>query len=76
MQRLTIDLKKNAEVADLVSDKQPGDRIMAELSIVSMDEQSLVVELDSVHESAPEVEEAEEVEVESDDDEGEFDEYD
>jgi hypothetical protein len=48
MQKLTIDLKKNTKVADLVADLEPGESIFAELSIVSKDEQSLVVEIDAV----------------------------
>ena len=62
MQRLTIDLKKNAKVADLVSDKEPSDCIYAELCIVSKDDQSLVVEIDAVAETSSDLESADEEE--------------
>jgi len=49
-QRLTLDLKKNPEVADLVADLEPADKIDACFRIVSKDDQSVIVELVSVDE--------------------------
>lgn len=57
-QKLTIDLKKNPKVADVVSEMQPGDPIKVMGSIVHMDDQSLVIEVDEVVEvGAPDVDE-------------------
>lgn len=45
-QRLTIDLTKNPEVAQLVSDMEVGAAVKLETTIYSKDEQSLVLELE------------------------------
>lgn len=50
-QRLTLDLAKNKELADLISDMEPGDSIYAELSIVAKDDQTLTAEVEAVGES-------------------------
>lgn len=47
-QRLTLDLSKNKELADLISDMEPGETIYAELSIVAKDDQSLTTEVEAV----------------------------
>ena len=46
-QRITIDLKKNPKVAEMIADLEPADSLFAELTIVSKDEQSLVVEIEA-----------------------------
>ena len=66
-QRLTIDLKKNPDVAKLVADLEPSDYIYAELCIVSKDEQSLVVEIEATGETASDLEGDETESDESDD---------
>lgn len=55
-QRLTIDLKKNPDVAKLVADLEPSDCIYAELCIVSKDDQSLVVEIEATGETPSDLE--------------------
>lgn len=50
MQRLTIDLKSNPKVADLVADLEPSEKIDATLVIVAKDDQTLTVDLEGVHE--------------------------
>lgn len=47
MQKLLIDLKKNPEVADLVSTMQPGDKIVLETSIKAKDDQTLTLTMES-----------------------------
>lgn len=44
---ITLDLKKNPDLADLVADLMPGDTILLETSIKSRDDQTLTVTLDS-----------------------------
>ena len=51
-QRITIDLKKNPKIAELIADLEPADCLYAELTIVSKDEQSLVVEIEAASETA------------------------
>ena len=72
MQRLQIDLKKNPADAELVSDKEVGTSIFSKLSIVSKDEQTLAVDLETTAASAsdlegPEDEDEEKEEVAEDD---------
>ena len=45
-QRLTIDLKKNPEVADLIADMEVGSYVNLSTSIVAKDEQTLTLELE------------------------------
>jgi hypothetical protein len=45
-QRLSIDLKKNPEVAELISDMEPGAKVNLTTAIYSKDEQTLVLELE------------------------------
>lgn len=45
-QRITIDLTQNPEVKNLVSDMQVSDRVKLETSIVSKDDQTLILELE------------------------------
>ena len=46
-QKLTLDLKKNPEVANLVATMEPGDTIILETSIQAKDDQTLTLSLDS-----------------------------
>ena len=55
-QRITIDLKKNPKIAELIADLEPADCLYAELTIVSKDEQSLVVEIEAASETAADLE--------------------
>lgn len=48
MQHLVIDLKKTPGIAFFISGKEPGAKIMAELTVVSVDEEKLIVELGNV----------------------------
>lgn len=48
MQILPIDLKKNADVADLIADMQPGDRIYFCATIKDKDEQTLNARIEEV----------------------------
>ena len=50
-QRLVLDLEKNTDLADLVADAEPGDKLDAVISIVHRDEKSLTVELEEVSNS-------------------------
>lgn len=43
MTTVTIDLKKNREIADLVADKSVGDGVDLKTTIKSMDDQTLVL---------------------------------
>jgi hypothetical protein len=62
-QRLTIDLNQNPEVKNLVSDMEVSDRVKLETTIVSKDDQTLVVELEEASEgSEPEANETTETE--------------
>ncbi len=50
MQTLTIDLKKNPDIADLTRTMQPGDLVDLHSSIKSMDEQTLTLTVESAEE--------------------------
>ena len=50
MQTITIDLKKNPDVADLVADMDPGTSICLTTSIKAKDDQTLTLTLDSAEE--------------------------
>ena len=50
MQVLQIDLLKNPEVKDLVTDLQPGDAIKLHCSIKALDDQTLTLTLDEAEE--------------------------
>lgn len=52
MQTLSIDLKKNADVASIVAGLEPGTELNLKGTIKSLDEQTLTVTLDEVE--APE----------------------
>lgn len=67
-QRITIDLKKNPKVAELIADLEPADCLYAELTIVSKDDQSLVVEIEAASETAADLEGKDESEDEDEED--------
>lgn len=48
MTTVTIDLNANKDVKDFVMDKEPGDLIALQCSIVSKDEQTLTVRIEEV----------------------------
>lgn len=50
MQTIIIDLKKNPEIADLVTDKQPGDRILLHTSIKQLNDQTLELTIEEAEE--------------------------
>lgn len=50
-QKLTIDLNKNKEVADVVADLSPGSTVYIKGSIAALDKQTLQVELEEVSDS-------------------------
>lgn len=69
MQTLIIDLKKNASVADVVADMQPGDELKVITVIAHKDEQTLKLTLKEVVEiGAPDVDEEAEAVKESPED--------
>lgn len=45
-QKITIDLKKNLEVADLVADLEPSAKVFLRTAIASKDEDTLVLQLE------------------------------
>lgn len=47
-QRITIDLTKNPETADVVADLEVGDAVEVNTTIVSKDDQTLVLEVEEV----------------------------
>jgi hypothetical protein len=47
MQTITIDLKKNPDVADLIADMDPGAKICLYTGIKAKDDQTLTLTLDS-----------------------------
>ncbi|MCW5549985.1 MAG: hypothetical protein KIT44_13560 [Opitutaceae bacterium] len=66
-QRITIDLNNNPEAVGVVADMEPGDRVELAGSIVSKDDQSLVLELDEIGEdSAVPAEETDDEEADDD----------
>lgn len=69
-QRITIDLNKNKDAASAVADLQPGDEVEVITTIVSKDDQSLVLEVEEVVESNS-AEESEETPAEEAAEEGE-----
>jgi preprotein translocase subunit YajC len=50
MQTLTIDLKREPEIADLVADLQPGDPVLLHTTIKAMDDQTLTLTLEEAEE--------------------------
>lgn len=50
MATITLDLKQNKDLADLVSTMSPGDGVRLETSIKSLDDQTLVLTLESAEE--------------------------
>lgn len=50
MQKIQIDLKKNPEIADLVIDLQPGDKILLHTSINELDDQTLGLTIEEAEE--------------------------
>ena len=50
MQVITVDLKKNPEIADFVADKEPGDSVCLYGTIKSLDDQSLAITVDEIEE--------------------------
>lgn len=65
-QRLALDLERNEDLASLVADMEPGDKLDAVLSIVARDDKTLTVELDEVTEGVAAEEEEQEEEGEGD----------
>jgi len=47
-QQLVIDLERNEDLAKLVADSEPGDKLTATLSIVAKNDSTLTVEIDEV----------------------------
>ena len=70
MQELTIDLKKNPEVADAISELALGDEIAIYATIKAKDDQKLIVRLSEVEagEESEESEDAGEMDDEEDED--------
>ena len=66
METLTIDLKKNPDIADLVGTMQPGDAVDLHTSIKALDAQTLTVTVREASEGKP-FDEEEEEEHEGDD---------
>lgn len=50
MTTVTIDLNANKDVRDFVMDKEPGDLVALQCSIVSKDQQTLTVRIEDVEE--------------------------
>ncbi len=48
MQIVAVDLKKNPEVADLLVDKQPGDRVYACFTIRDKDENTANLRIEEI----------------------------
>lgn len=53
METLTIDLKKNPDIADLVKTMQPGDAVDLHTSIKGLDDQTLTVTVREASEGKP-----------------------
>jgi hypothetical protein len=53
METLTIDLKKNPDIADLVKTMQPGDPVDLHTSIKGLDDQTLTVTVREASEGKP-----------------------
>lgn len=47
-QRLLLDLEKNKDLAQLVADLEPGEKLDAVISIVAKDDKTLTVDLEEV----------------------------
>jgi 3-methyladenine DNA glycosylase AlkC len=65
-QKLTVDLEKNPEVADLLTDMEVGEAIFIRGTIANMDDKTLEVRLQEVSDTADGVKEDEEAEDEDD----------
>jgi hypothetical protein len=66
MQILPIDLKKNADVADLIADMQPGDRIYFCATIKDKDDQTLNARIEEVTKTPDELPKPDEYDEEDD----------
>lgn len=66
-QKITIDLKKNPDVASVVADMEVGAPLEVSTTIASKDDQTLVLEVEDVFESSGAEEETEGEADESDD---------
>jgi hypothetical protein len=64
MSILTIPLDKNKDVAELVAEKQPGDRLYACFTIKAKDDQTLTVRLEEVTDKTEDLPTADEYEEE------------
>jgi hypothetical protein len=67
-QRFSVDLERNEDLAKIVVDVEPGEKLKATLSVVSKDDKTLVVELDEVEEPDGVVSEADDEDEDEDDD--------
>ncbi|MFZ8889233.1 MAG: hypothetical protein ACO2YV_01235 [Pseudomonadales bacterium] len=65
-QRLALDLERNEELASLVADMEPGQKLDATLSIVARDDKTLTVEVESVSDRSESEDEEEEDEEDED----------
>lgn len=72
---LTIPLENNKELAALVADKQPADRLYGCFSIKSKDDQSLVVRVEEITDNKEDLPEKEDYD-EEEDEEGSVEEED
>jgi hypothetical protein len=63
-QRLALDLERNEELAKLVADMEPGEKLDAKLSIVAKDDKTVTVEVEEVGECENDGEEYDEEEAE------------
>lgn len=62
MQTITIDLTKDPEVAALLADKEPGAKVYACFSLKSRDEQTAVLRIKEMADTAAELPKADEYE--------------
>jgi hypothetical protein len=70
MQILPIDLKKNADVADLIADMQPGDKVYFCATIKDKDDQTMNARLSHVTRTPEELPKPDEYDEEDEDDMG------
>lgn len=62
-----IDLKKNPDVAALVADMEPGDKVYACFTIKSKDDQTLFIRLSEMSDTCGELEKSDDTESEAED---------
>ena len=73
---ITIPLEKNKEIAALVADKQPGDRLYGCFTVKAKDDQSLILRTEEITDNKADLPEKEDYDEEADGEEGSIEEQD